>query len=53
MKLFYRFTVKVTVLKIIYSLATCCGGMLCGPVVYIRQIRETGFTLRAPLFEKS
>jgi hypothetical protein len=32
-----------------------CGGPLYGSAVYgeIRQIRETGFASRAPLFEKS
>jgi hypothetical protein len=37
--------------EIMYSFLVCCGGL----VVYskIRQIRETGFTSRDPLFEKS
>jgi hypothetical protein len=49
---FFLFTVKVKVLRNSVFFLACCSGR----AVYskIRQIRETGFTLRARrLFEKS
>jgi hypothetical protein len=54
MEMFFSFTVKGTVLPNHVFFATCCGSPLYGPVGYskMRQITESDFTLRAPLFNK-
>jgi hypothetical protein len=54
-ELFFRFNVKGPVVGNNLLVFSILCGPLYGPAVYakIRQIRETGLTLRAPLFTKS